>query len=76
MEIEDEFHFVIICSHLSIYRMSLFNEISSIVPSFKNMNSQCKFNYIFTCNEYDICQVIINGISIMYNKRCELAKQS
>ena len=73
---EDEYHFIISCSKLSDLRKKLFDEIGSIVPSFNDMNDQGKFEYIFTCDEYDISHIIIKGISLMYNTRCEMANSS
>ena len=47
----------------------MFNEISIFVPSFNSMSEEKKFDFIFSCEEYDILLIIVNYISEMYNAR-------
>jgi hypothetical protein len=70
--VEDEFHFIILCSSLNNIRYKMFANILSIFPSFHDLADEKKFLYLFQCEEYDIVEVIVRGVNEMYNRRNEL----
>jgi len=72
IDVEDEYHFTMICPKLDNYRVTLINELSDIVPSFKHLNNEAKLKFLFTCEEYDIVKIIVMKISEMYNIRFDL----
>ena len=74
VDVEDEYHFTMICPKLDNYRVTLINELSDIVSSFKHLNNEAKLKKIFTCEEYDIVKIIVMKISEMYNIRFDLIK--
>ena len=55
-----------ICPKLDNYRVTLINELSDIVPSFKHLNNEANFFFLFTCEEYDIVKIIVMKISEIY----------
>jgi hypothetical protein len=70
--VEDEYHFIILCSSLNNIRNKMFANILSIFPSFRVLTDEKKFLYLFRCEEYDIVEVIVRGVNEMYNRRNEL----
>ena len=66
MDVEDEFHFFMNCDKLIDERVTLFRNISDIVPSFTTMSDVEKFMFLSTSHELDICKVVILGVSNMY----------
>ena len=65
-DVEDEYHFTMICPKLDNYRVTLINELSDIVPSFKHLNNEAKFKFLFTYEKYDIVKIIVMKISEIY----------
>ena len=63
-----------ICPKLDNYSVTLINELSDSVSSFKHLNNEAKLKKIFTCEEYDIVKIIVMKISEMYNIRFDLIK--
>ena len=43
----------------------MFANILSIFPSFQVLTDEKKFLYLFQCEEYDIVEVIVRGVSEM-----------
>ena len=76
IDVEDEYHFTMICPKLDNYKVTLINELSDIVPSFKHLNNEAKSKFLFTCEEYDIVKIIVMTISEMYNMRFDLINHS
>ena len=70
--VEDEYHFIILCSSLNNIRNKMFANILSIFPSFHVLTDEKKFLYLFQCEEYDIVEIIVRGVNEMYNRRNEL----
>jgi hypothetical protein len=68
------YNILIKCPKLDNYRVTLINELSDIVSSFKHLNNEAKLKKIFTCEEYDIVKIILMKISEMYNIRFDLIK--
>ena len=68
-DVEDEFHFVMMCPKLSHIRDNFFAEIQAAVPSFGNLSQQDKFKFIMSSNDYDISKMCILAVSKMYNER-------
>lgn len=66
MDVEDEFHFLMNCDKLIHERVTLFRNISDIVPSFTTMSDVEKFMFLLTSHDLDICKVVILGVSNMY----------
>ena len=66
MDVEDEFHFLMKCDNLINERVTLFRNISDIVPSFTTMSDEEKFMFLLTSHDLDICKVVILGVSNMY----------
>lgn len=65
-EVEDEFHFLMKCSALQNQRDVFFNNVTSVVPSFSNLNDVEKFKFILTSNDLDICKINIEGVHSLY----------
>ena len=63
---EDEFHFLMNCEKLIHERVSLFRNISDIVPSFTTMSDVEKLKLLLTSHALDICKVVILGVGNMY----------
>ena len=56
MDVEDEFLFLVNCDKLIHERVSLFRNISDIVPSFTNMSNVEKcVQFLLTSHDLDIC---------------------
>ena len=53
-EVEDEFHFSMICDKLKDIRDKFFQKLTDIVPLFSNFSDLDKFFFIFRSNDYDI----------------------
>ena len=70
--IEDEYHFIILCSSLNNIRNKMFANIQSIFPSFHVLTDEKKFLYLFQCEEYDIVEIVVRGVNEIYNRRNEL----
>ena len=70
--VEDEYHFIILCSSLNNIRNKMFANILSIFPSFRVLTDEKKFLYLFQYEEYDIVEIIVRGVNEMYNRRNEL----
>ena len=70
--VEDEYHFIILCSSLNNIRNKIFANILSIFPSFHVLTDEKKFLHVFQCEEYDIVKIIVRGVNEMYNRRNEL----
>ena len=70
--VEDEYHFIILCSSLNNIRNKMFANILSIFPSFHVLTDEKKFLYLFQCEEYDIVEIIVREVNEMYNRRNEL----
>ena len=70
--VEDEFHFIILCSSLNNITNKTFANILSIFPSFHDLTDEKNFFYLFQCEEYDIVEIIVRGENEMYNRRNEL----
>ena len=51
--VEDEYHFIILCSSLNNIRNKMLANILSIFPSFHVFTDEKKFLYLFKCEEYD-----------------------
>jgi hypothetical protein len=51
------------CDKLIHERVTLFRNISDIVPSFTTMSDVEKFMFLLTCHDLDICKVVILGVS-------------
>ena len=49
-QIEDEFHFVMMCSRYNVSRNELFTFLESNTTDFKRLNDTDRFDYIFRCN--------------------------
>ena len=47
-------------------RVTLFRNISAIVPSFTTMSDVEMFMFLLTSHDLDICKVVILGLSNMY----------
>jgi hypothetical protein len=62
--VEDEYHFIILCSSLNNIRNKMFANILSIFPSFHVLTDEKKLLYLFQCEEYDIVEVI--SLNIFY----------
>ena len=62
--VEDEYHFIILCSSLNNIRNKMFANILSIFPSFHVLTDEKKLLYLFQCEEYDIVEVI--SLNILY----------
>ena len=71
-EVEDEFHFSMICDKLKDIRDKFFQKLTDIVPLFSNFSDLDKFFFIFRSNDYDISMCCIKGISEMYKYRNSL----
>ena len=58
-EVEDEFHLIMHCPKLSVYRVDLFESLSLVIPSFLDtcMSEIEKFEYILSSNDLDICKI-------------------
>jgi hypothetical protein len=54
IEPEDEIHFILKCPKLDECRKELFANISSVVPSFNDMD---EFKFILSSNDLDICTI-------------------
>jgi hypothetical protein len=52
-------HFLMNCDKLIHERVTLFRNISDIVPSFTTMSDVEKFMFLFTSHDLDICKVVI-----------------
>jgi hypothetical protein len=65
-DVEDEFHFLMNCDKLIHERVTLFRNISDIVPSFTTMSNVARFMFLLTSHDLDICKVVILGVSNMY----------
>jgi hypothetical protein len=65
-DVEDEFHFLMNCDKLIHKRVTLFRNISNIVPSFKTMSDVEKFMFLLNSHDLDVCKVVILGVSNMY----------
>ena len=75
IDVEDKYHFIMICPRLDNYRGTLINEllVTDVVPSFEYLNNEAKLNFfLFTCEEYDIVKIIVMKISEIYNIRFDL----
>ena len=68
-EVEDEFHFIMHCPKLSVYRVDLFESLSLVIPSFPDtcMSEIEKFEYILSSNDLDICKICILDVKKMYD---------
>ena len=62
--VEDEYHFIILCSSLNNIRNKMFANILSIFPFFHVLTDEKKLLYLFQCEEYDIVEVI--SLNIFY----------
>ena len=58
-EVEDEFHFIMHCPRLSVYRADLFESLALVIPSFPDtcMSEIEKFEYSLSSNDLDICKI-------------------
>ena len=54
IEPEDEIHFILKCPKLDECRKELFSNISSVVPSFNDMDEFQKFKFILSSNDLDM----------------------
>ena len=54
IEPEDEIHFILECPKLDECRKELFSNISSVVPSFNDMDEFQKFKFILSSNDLDM----------------------
>ena len=63
MDVEDEFHFLMNCDKLIHERVTLFRNISDIVPSFTTMSDVEKFMFLLTSHDLDKSKVVILGVS-------------
>jgi hypothetical protein len=54
IESEDEIHFILKCPKLNECRKELFSNISSVVPSFNDMDEFQKFKFILSSNDLDM----------------------
>ena len=70
--VEDEFHFVINCSHFQKSRTELFQQLKNVIPYFSNMTNENKFLLILGSNDIDISKICVTGISMMYIERLNL----
>ena len=52
--IEDEEHFVIVCTNNLDMRETMFNKIATKEPSFANLSNREKFIYLMSCNDRQI----------------------
>ena len=66
-EVEDEFHFIMHCPKLSVYRVDLFESLSLVIPSFPDMSEIEKIKYILISNDLDICKICILRVKKMYD---------
>jgi hypothetical protein len=57
IEPEDEIYLILNCSKLDECRKELFSYISSVVPSFNDMDEFQKFKFILSSNDLDICKI-------------------
>ena len=67
IEPEDEMHFILKCPKLDECRKELFSNISSVVPSFNEMDEFQKFKFILSSNDLDICKICILGVNKLYS---------
>ena len=67
--VEDDYHFIILFSSLNNIRNKMFANILSI---FHVLTDEKKFLNLFQCEEYDIVEVIVRGVNVMYNRQNEL----
>ena len=67
IEPEDEIHFILKCPKLDECRKELFSNISSVVPSFNDMDEFQKFKFILSSNDLDICKICILGVNRLYS---------
>ena len=74
-DIENELHFLMECNQLHDLRQKLFENLTEIVPAFANMNTDDKFKFIMSSNDYDINKACVNGIGNMYEKRLEYSNE-
>ena len=66
MDVEDEFHFLMNCDKLIHELVTLFRNISDIVPSLTTMSDVEMFMFLLTSHDLDISKVVILGVSNMY----------
>ena len=67
IEPEDEIHFILKCPKLDECRKELFSNISSVVPSFNDMDEFQKFKFILSSNDLDKCKICILGVNKLYS---------
>jgi hypothetical protein len=67
IEPEDEIHLILKCSKLDECRKELFSYISSVVPSFNDIDEFQKFKFILSSNDLDICKICILGVNELYS---------
>jgi hypothetical protein len=61
-EVEDKFHFSMICDKLKDIRDKFFKKLTDIEPLFSNFSDLDKFFFIFRSNDYDINMCCIKHI--------------
>ena len=66
IEPEDGIHFILKCPKLGECHKELFSNISSVVPSFNDMEFQT-FKFILNSNDLDICKICILGVNKLYS---------
>jgi hypothetical protein len=66
-EVEGEFHFIMHCPKLSVYKVDLFESLPLVIPSFPDMSEIEKNKYILSSNDLDICKICILGVKKMYD---------
>jgi hypothetical protein len=67
IEPEDGMHFILKCPKLDECRKELFSNISSVVPSFNDIDEFQKFKFILNSNDLDICKICILGVNKLYS---------
>ena len=68
-EVEDEKHFILVCSKLGNVRIQFFENINTFCPTFSSMNDLDKFQYIMTSKDYDFYVLCISLCFELYNER-------
>jgi len=68
--VEDEYHFIILCSSLNNIRNKMFANILSIFPSFHVLTDEKKFLYLF--HSYFVEQVEEPGNTFLFMDSCEV----
>ena len=70
-EIEDELHFLLLCSSHQEQRVQLVSKACKVIPNFNNMNDKDKFKSILSSSDSEL----INEIGIFLNKTLQCIQE-